>query len=214
MGKKEGTKYFFNNSSDEAVNMNTSKNANDNTSSDQGSNIVSKETSRNRHNTNYNNTYAQAANLMSRHFTYDEEELDYRKTIPKSIVIFIICGALAFFIGPKYIVTYCAKYLSNSLNNIMPNLSSGSINTYALIMNSLIIGMLGFFYALFIYSGYNLIRKGYCLETFKETSLKIFGCAVMIALLIAIITQLVKVDLVTPIIKILSFNGALYKYTI
>jgi hypothetical protein len=163
---------------------------------------------------NNNNTYNQAASLMARHYTSDREDLDYKKTIPKSILIFIVCGILAFYIGPKYIITYSSKYMGNALTNVFTDLSKGNIDIYKLIMDTYIAGMLSFFMALFIYSGYNLIRRGYCLETFKEDTLKIFGCAIMICFLIALADQLFKIKIIKLIVKMLSFGGKIYTYSI
>lgn len=230
-----GNKFFFNNEEETNNSVNNNiNNSNVNTSinttynnhstydsaksnDNNGSSIVSRENSFNRStNPSYNNnhSYNQAANLMSRHFTDSREALDYTKTVPKSIIIFIICGLIAFFIGPKFILTYSTKYMSNSITNLFTNLPSGKIDVYALVMNSYIVGMLSFFYALFGYSLYNLIRGGYCLETFKQDTLNIFGCTILIAMVVCIADQSLNINLVESIIKILTLGGKTFKYII
>ena len=124
------------------------------------------------------------------------------------IIIFVI---IAFFAGRRYIVPYTLKYINEPLINIFPNIDSGSISALYLILTTIELGFLSFFMGAFIYSVYNLIRKGEKLETFKDDVLKIFGICIMGAFLIAIISKAVKIDLVTPIIKVLTINGLLYK---
>lgn len=163
-------------------------------------------------NTNYtSDTYNKNIGLMSRHYTERNESVDFKKVAPKCIMYVIIFGIIAFFAGPRYIVPYTLKYIKEPLINIFPNIDSGSISALYLILTTIELGLLSFFMGAFIYSVYNFIRKGEKLETFKDDVLKIFGICIMGAFLIAIISKAVKIDLVTPIIKVLTINGLLYK---
>ena len=159
-------------------------------------------------------TYNQNIGLMKRHYSETHEKVDPKKTMPKSIVYAVIFGVLAFFAAPKYIVPLTIKYIEEPLINIFPNIDQGTINTLYVIKASLTLTMLSFFIVAFIYSVYNLITLGRKLETYKDDVLKIFGVCFLVAISIAVLDAVIKIDIVTPIMRVLTINGLLHKIKI
>ena len=150
---------------------------------------------------------------MKRHYSETHEKIDPKKTLPKSILYMIIFAALAV-IGPKFIVPNVIKYIENPLINIFPNIDKGIINTLYVIKASLTLGMLSFFLGALIYSIYNVAIQGRKLETYKDDVLKIFGVCLLVSIAIAVLNAVIKIDIVTPLMRVLTLNGLLHSIKI
>ena len=158
-------------------------------------------------------TYNQNIGLMKRHYSETHEKIDPKKTLPKSILYMVIFAALAV-IGPKFIVPNVIKYIENPLINIFPNIDKGIINTLYVIKASLTLGMLSFFIGALIYSIYNVAIQGRKLETYKDDVLKIFGVCILVSIAIAVLNAVIKIDIVTPLMRVLTLNGLLHSIKI
>ena len=143
---------------------------------------------------------------------YEHVTKAYKSNMLKSVIIFILLGINEFLIGPRLILKYGVKYLFKAVSNMMLQTTNvTTIKIYAALFYTGVLGLLIFFFILFVYSAYNLIKKGFELENFKRRVFEIFAYSILIGLACGLVTVFTSFDLSYYVYKVVTFNEYIFK---
>ena len=141
----------------------------------------------------------------------DVEIVKDSSLIKPSIYMFLIFGLIEFIIGPRVVVKYTVQYGTQLLSKFLTNDLNG-VRFYLIIMGILVIGLLTYFFIMFVYSIINLAVKGEYYDKLKSSIKSMLGYSFIFASVIMLLLAIFKIDLATPVIKLVTFNGLLFKY--
>ena len=143
---------------------------------------------------------------------YEHVTKAYKSNMLKSIVIFLLLGINEFFVGPRLILKYGAKYLLKTVVNMMGQTTNiTTIKLYAALYYAVLLGFLIFFFILVVYSAYNLIKKGFELENFQRRIFELFAYSLLIGVAAGVVTVFTNIDLVYYVYKVVTFNELIFK---